>query len=333
VEGIGMKSFTRREAAVGLIVPGILHFLRPSLALAEAWLPQRGVEFVVPTAAGSTMDLLARHVVDIWRKYDLLTTAVTVQAKGGGGGALAWTYVSRRVGDGHFLAISGPTLIANEVLRIGDLKYADVTPIAQLFTEYTCFVVKTEASIKTGNDLVKALRSTKPPSIAVAPGFGSSSHMAVLKLARAGQIDPNTLTVVPFKGANESVTAVLGGHIDVTSGTMSVVSPMIEAGQLRALAITAPQHLAGANANIPIWRELGLDVVEGNWRGVVGAKDLPKPVVDYWTSKLAAAVNTSEWGDALQRNNWNADFSTGATAKTFLDAQYLELSTTLSILK
>jgi putative tricarboxylic transport membrane protein len=132
VTDIVVRRFTRREVAAGLALPGILNCLGPSWASADAWVPQRSVEFVVPTAAGSTMDLLARLIVDIWRKYDLLTTTVTVQAKGGGGGALAWTYVSRKVGDGHFLAISGPTLVANDVLRIGDLKYADVTPIAQL---------------------------------------------------------------------------------------------------------------------------------------------------------------------------------------------------------
>jgi putative tricarboxylic transport membrane protein len=328
-----LKRFTRREVAVGLGLPGIMNGLGPSWASADAWVPQRSVEFVVPSAAGSTMDLLARLIVDIWRKYDLLTTTVTVQAKGGGGGALAWTYVSRKAGDGHFLAISGPTLVANDILRIGDLKYADVTPIAQLFTEYTCFVVRTEASITSADDLLKALRSSRPPSIAIAPGFGSSSHVAVLKLARAAQIDPNTLTVVPFKGANESVTAVLGRHIDVTSATMSVISPMIEAGRLRAVAITAPQRLGGVNANIPTWRELGLDVVEGNWRGVVGPKDLPEPVVDYWNGKLAAAVNTLEWMDALQRNDWNADFSTGAAAKRFLEMQHAEFKATLSVLK
>ena len=74
-------------------------------------------------------------------------------------------------------------------------------------------------------------------------------------------------------------------------------------------------------------------MVEGNWRGVVGPKDLPEPVVDYWNGKLAAAVNTLEWMDALQRNDRNADFSTGAAAKRFLEMQHAEFNATLSVLK
>jgi len=328
-----MTCVTRRRAVRGLAAAGVVAGLRPLALVAGGWVPHKNVEFIVPTAAGSTMDLLARLIVDIWQKNNLVPGTITVQAKGGGGGALAWTYVSRKTGDGHYLAISGPTLVANDVLKVGELSYKEVTPIAQLFTEYTCFVVNADGPIKTAGDLVKALTSANPPSIAVAPGFGSSSHVAVLKLARAVKVDPNALTIVPFKGANESVTAVLGSHIDVTSGTMSVVSPMIEAGKLRAIAITAPQRLSGAHANIPTWREIGFDVVEGNWRGVVGPKDMPEDQVGYWSDRLAAALKTQEWADALQRNNWNADFLGADAAKRFLDTQYAELSATLSGLK
>ena len=171
---------------------------------------------------------------------------MTVQAKPGGGGAVAWTYLSRKTGDGHYIAISGPTLLANDVLGVGDLKYKDVTPIAQLFTEYEGFAVNADSPIKTGADLVKALKSSSPPSVGVAPGFGGSSHVAILKLARVAGIDPNKLTIVPFKGANESVLSVLGGHTDVAIGTMSVLAPQLASGKLRAIAVAAPKRLSGS---------------------------------------------------------------------------------------
>ena len=227
----------------------------------------------MPTAAGSSMDVLARLIQDLWQRNQLVTTTMTVQPRPGGGGALAWSYVSQKAGDGHYLAISGPTLLANDVLKIGNLRYQDVTPIAQLFTEYGTFAVNANSTIRTGKDLALALAGPKPPSVAIAPGQGSSSHVALLRLARAAGIDPNKLTIVPFKGANESVTAVLGGHIDVVIATMSVLDPHLAAGKLRPIALAAPQRLAGQHANIPTWKEQGLDVVEGNWRGVVGPKN------------------------------------------------------------
>src|SRR5882672_3885603 len=179
------------------------------------WSPQKNVELIVPTAAGSTMDALARSIQDLWQKNHLVNASITVQAKPGSGGAIAWTYVSRKTGDGHYIAISGPTLLANDILGVGELSYKDVTPIAQLFTEYTAFAVHAAGPIKTGGDLVNALMTSSPASVGIAPGFGGSNHVALLKLARAAHIEPNGLTIVPFKGANESVTALLGRHIDV----------------------------------------------------------------------------------------------------------------------
>jgi len=124
-----------------------------------AWSPQKNVEFIVPTAAGSTMDALARIIQDIWQKNRLVNTSMTVMVRPGSGGAIAWTYVSRKTGDGHYLAISGPTLLANDIMGIGDLSYRDVTPIAQLFTEYTAFAVPADGPIRTSADLVKALKT------------------------------------------------------------------------------------------------------------------------------------------------------------------------------
>jgi putative tricarboxylic transport membrane protein len=305
----------------------------PLQAQTTAWSPQKSVEFIVPTAAGSSMDVLARLIQDLWQRNQLVTATMTVQPRPGSGGAIAWSYVSQRTGDGHYLAISGPTLLANDVLKIGNLRYQDVTPIAQLFTEYGAFAVNANSTIKTGKDLALALAGPKPPSVAIAPGQGSSSHVALLRLARAAGIDPGKLTIVPFKGANESVTAVLGGHIDVVIATMSVLDPHLAAGKLRPIALAAPRRLAGQHANIPTWKEQGLDVVEGNWRGVVGPKDLGPQQVEFWSSRLAEIVKKEEWKASLVRNSWDADFRIGADAQNFLDTQYQELASTLAVLR
>jgi putative tricarboxylic transport membrane protein len=328
-----MTIISRRGFTGSLVAAAVGAIPLSRHARAADWTPSKNVEFIVPTAAGSTMDLLARLITDIWSRKKLVPATVTVQARGGSGGAIAWTYVSRKEGDGHFLAISGPTLLSNDILGIGDMSYKDVTPIAQLFTEYTCFVANADGPIKSGSDLVRLLKSPKPPAVGVAPGLGGSSHVALLKLADAAHIDHGKLTVVPFKGANESVTAVMGNHIDVTSATMSVVAPMMDAGKLRPIAIAAPQRLEGVHADIPTWREVGFNVVEGNWRGIVGAKSLSDSEVAYWSKNLAEVVKTEEWSASLKRNYWNADFSTGAECRRFLDTQYAELRVTLANLR
>lgn len=297
------------------------------------WAPSKTVELVVPTAAGSTMDQLARIIQDVWQKSKLVEKPVIVQVRSGGGGAVAWSYVGRQAGDGHFLAISGPTLLSQEVLGAGDLTWRDVTPIAQLFTEYTGFAVNIESPIKSGGDLVASMRGAKPPSIGVAPGFGGSNHVALLKLARAAGIKSADLTIVPFKGANESVTAVLGGHIDATIGTIAVLAPMIEAGKLRLVAVAAPQRLGGALSGVPTWRELGFDVVEGNWRGVVGPKGLKAAESAFWSDRLRRVTETEEWRRNLALNYWNADYKDSAGSARFLEVELEQLRATLATLK
>lgn len=323
------------RAVLGSSSAGLLAAVMPGLALSQPaqWKPQKNVEFIVPTSAGSTMDQLARVILDIWQRRHLVDTTMTVQAKPGAGGAVAWTYVSRNAGDGHYIAISGPTLLANDVLGVGELKYKDVTPIAQLFTEYEVFAVGADNPIKTGGDFVKGLKSSNPSSVGVAPGFGGSSHVALLKLARAAGVDEKKLTIVPFKGANESVLSVLGGHTDVAIGTVSVLAGQLASGKLRAIAVSAPKRLGDPLSTIPTWKEQGLDVVEGNWRGVVGPKNLGAAEVAYWSDRLAEVVKTDEWTENLKRNHWDADFIVGPAAKRFLDVRYEELRTTLANLR
>ena len=74
-------------------------------------------------------------------------------------------------------------------------------------------------------------------------------------------------------------------------------------------------------------------MVEGNWRGVVGAKDLGAEQVAFWSSRLAGIVKKDEWTASLVRNHWDADFRIGADAHQFLDTQYQELQSTLSVLR
>jgi putative tricarboxylic transport membrane protein len=302
------------------------------LACAEpaVWEPQHNVEFIVPTEAGSTMDVLARSIQKIWQQTHAVNTSMTVEARSGAGGAVAWTYVSRKAGDGHYIAISGPTLLSNSLLGVGDLNYKDITPIAQLFTEYTVFAVRADGPIKTGADLVNAMRTSSTLSIGVAPGFGGSNHVAVLKLAHAANIDPSKLAIAPYRGANESVQALLGGHIGVAPATLSALLPFLESGKLRAVAVAAPHRLAGAQADIPTWKEQGFDAVEGNWRGIVGPQNLKPDELAYWNRRVGELVKTDDWAQVLKQYHWDADYADAAGSKRFLDARYQELQSTFA---
>ncbi len=325
-----MTRRSRLISAAALVLCGSAAFTFLARAEPAAWEPQRNVEFIVPTEAGSTMDVLARAMQKIWQQTHAVNASMTVEARSGAGGAVAWSYVSRKSGDGHYIAISGPTLLSNSLLGVGDLNYKDITPIAQLFTEYTVFAVRADGPIKTGADLVNAMRTSSTLSIGVAPGFGGSNHVAVLKLARAANIDPAKLAIAPYRGANELVQALLGGHIDVAPATFSAIEPFLDSGKLRAVAVAAPHRLAGAQADIPTWKEQGFDAVEGNWRGIVGPQNLSAAELAYWNTRVGELVKTDDWAQVLKQYHWDADYADAAGSKRFLDARYQELQSTFA---
>ena len=235
---------------------------------------------------------------------------MTVEARSGAGGAVAWTYVSRKTGDGHYIAISGPTLLSNSLLGVGDLNYKDITPIAQLFTEYTVFAVRADGPIKTGADLVNAMRTSSTLSIGVAPGFGGSNHVAMLKLARAANIDPSKLAIAPYRGANESVQALLGGHIDVAPATIS----------------GARSHFSNpaSSAPSPSLRRIGSPARRrisrhgksraSTWSKAIGAASSARKIssaaeLAYWNTRVAELVKTDDWAQVLKQYHWDADYA------------------------
>jgi putative tricarboxylic transport membrane protein len=319
--------------AAALCFLSALGFATLAQSATAVWEPQRNVEFIVPTEAGSTMDLLAREIQNIWQRTQAVNVPITVEARSGAGGSVAWTYVSRKTGDGHYIAISGPTLLSNSLLGTGELSYKDITPIAQLFTEYTVFAVHADGPIKTGRDLVDAMRTSSTLSFGVAPGFGGSSHVAVVKLANAANIDPRKLVIAPYRGANESIQALLGGHIDVAPATISAIEPFLDSDKLRAVAVAAPHRLAGTPSNIPTWKEQGFNVVEGNWRGIVGPQDLRAAELAYWNTRVAGLVKTDDWAKVLTKYHWDADYADAEGSKHFLDARYGELQVTFAKLQ
>ena len=145
----------------------------------------------------------------------------------------------------------------------------------------------------SGKDIVERLR--KDPgalSIAVSPGPGAGTHVATALVMKAAGIDSRKLRVVSYKSAGEALSAVLGGHVDLMPSTpLNVNLHKCQAGKVRR----GRRHRSDATrrriAQIPTWREQGIDAVFGNWRGVVGPKGVSAAQLAYWDdvfSKLNA---------------------------------------------
>jgi len=304
--------------------------LMPGVLRAQTWQPEKAIEIVVPTTPGGGIDRTARLLQKIIQEGGLAGVPVTVTNKPGGGGAVSLVYLNQHAGDAHFVAINSPNLIANDLNGRGAVKYREVTPLANLFSEYTVVAVRTESPLKTGRDFVESLRRD-PQSLAVSTPttLGSVNHLSFALVAKAAGVDPRKLKAVVLGSGGDAVTALLGGHIDAHTGTPSSVVRMVQGGKVRALAILAPKRIGGPYADTPTWTELGYKAVMDTWRGVIGPKGMTPAQIAWWDGVLAKAVASPVWKEALEQNTWEANYLNSAQTRKQFDAEYAEYRTIL----
>ena len=290
------------------------------------------MEFLTGTAAGGALDRTARLIQRIIQERRLVDVPIAVVNKVGGGGAVSWAYINQRPGDGHYLSVTSIVLMTNRITGANPITYTDLTPIVQLMAEYQAIAVPADSPFKTGKDLINRLRAD-PTSVSFGLGtsLGGSTHTTIaMVVMAAGGIDVKKLRFAVFKSGGESAVAMLGGHVDVVASSANNYVKLVEAGKVRILGVAAPQRLGGQFANIPTWREQGVDAVFANWRGIAGPKGLKQEQIAYWEEVFAKVVEADEWKQQLERNLSVPTFMRHKETMAFLESNYREMRTILS---
>jgi putative tricarboxylic transport membrane protein len=296
----------------------------PAAAADPAWQPSRNVEIVAPAAAGSALDAVSRILQRVLQEQKLLPTTVSVVNKAGGGNAVGFAYLASRPADGQTLLVTPFTIITNRITGANPLSYQDFTPLAMLADEHIGFVVNTSSSIKSGRDLLGRLKKDpESVSMALASALGNANHIAICLVGKTVGADPRRFKIAVFNSSGESITAVLGGHVDLAITTTGLLGPHVEAGRVRVIGVAAAQRLAGPLASVPTWREQGVDVVFSSWRALIGPRGLAPEQVAYWEAMAAKVSAQKEWVSELERNSLVPAFQ-GSNATRKLLAQQAE---------
>lgn len=297
----------------------------------QEWQPSQPVEIVVGAGPGGGNDRLARTIQRILEAEGLVDAPLVVQNRPGAGGVVAQEYVNSYEGDGHYILVTNPALITNPITGVGDAEYTDVTPVAQLLSEYVFIFVRDESPIQSGEDLIEALREDPGAlAIGIAPGLGTGVHVAFASVARAAGIDSAALRPVPYGTAGDAIAGLLGGHVDVMPTTALNVLPHLEAGTVRVLGVTAPERAGGAFADVPTWRELGYDVVFNNWRGVAGPRNMTPEQLAYWDDVFTQLSQSQEWIEESERSFTEIDHLDSNEAPAFLAEEHENLEAILT---
>lgn len=278
-------------------------------AQTPGWTPQRNVELVVGAGAGGPLDITARTMQRIWRERKLVEASTSVVNRPGAGGALGFNYLNEQAGDAHRLAVTSTTLLTNPITGVSPLRHTDLTPIAVLFSEYVAFGVRADYGLKTAHDLIKTLRADPGSiSISIASVLGNHNHIGAATAAKRAGADVRSLKIVVNKSSGESVTVLLGGHVEVAAATASNFVGQLQAGKVRVLAVAAPARLGGDLASVPTFKEQGYDVVVGAWRGVVGPRGMSAGQIAYWENAMVRLVQSEEWKAELEQRYFQETF-------------------------
>jgi len=313
-----VNGWTRAAALVLLVSAAVTSF-----AQTPAWKPDRNIELILGTPPGSPNDVAARTIEKILRERKIVEVPVVVVNKPGGGLAASWIYLNQHPRNGHFIALSALNLLSNHITGASPLHHSDLTPIAQLFSEYIVFSVKADSPIQTGKDLIERLR--KDPAsvtIGVSPGPGGANHATMAMVMKAAGIDFRKAKFVFFNAAVDSSTATLGGHVDVCATTSSSVIGHVQSKRMRMIAAAAPKRLGGELAPVPTWKEQGIDVVGDTFRGIVAPKDTPEAQVVYWENVFERLTQSDEWKADVRTRLWEMNYMGSRDSRRYLDAQY-----------
>ena len=296
----------------------------------SSWKPSRSVMFIVPNAPGGTSDRAARTLARIMQAHKLIDAPIVIANRPGGNGALALTQLRTHPGDGHVVMIMNSIIMSAHIAGLAKDSHADFTPLALMVDEYYGVNVRADSPLRAGTELLTRLRKT-PDALT----FGSASptgdnYISMLMALKKAAIDTKRLKTVSFPGGSEIALALLGGHVDVTHSGLGNVVPHVREGRMRVLVITGPKRMWGPFADVPTWKEIGVDMTASGWRGVLGPKDVPQPQIAYWEDVLRKVVQTPEWKQDLEDNFWVNGYTSAAETRRRLDREYAQIKQAMS---
>jgi tripartite-type tricarboxylate transporter receptor subunit TctC len=268
----------KRAAILCMLAAPLVIFVAPS-AQAQTC-PEKNLNYYQAFPAGGESDLSARHQQMVLKKRCPAIETI-IQYKPGAGGGLMWAQMNQLPGDGfNIVGINLPHTVFQPMEGQVQYKTEDITPVFWFHYTPDALVVLESSPIKTFQDFVKAAKA-EPGKIALGgSGLNSANHAAHERMDAAFGIKT---TYVPYKGTGDMTTAVLGGHV---GGAMTYTAFAINnKGKMRALAVAMDKRHP-LMPDTPTFRELGVDWVDGAYRGIGVPKSTPadvkKRLSDLW---------------------------------------------------
>ena len=256
--------------------------------------PARPITLIVPFAAGGSSDVIARLVAD--QLSQVLKQRVINENIAGAGGSIALTRVARASPDGYTIAIGNSGTNAAAYAIYPDIKYTPdaFVPIGLVAKTSAVLAVKKDFPVKNLSELVDYAKKN-PGRVSLGhAGIGSSNYIVCKTFVQAARVE---VTLVSYRGAAPALNDLIGGQVDGVCDAAASISPALEAGQVKGLAVAARSRLPNL-PDLPTADEAGLpDFQAEGWNALFAPKGMPEPII----AKLHGALRTALDSPALRK--------------------------------
>jgi tripartite-type tricarboxylate transporter receptor subunit TctC len=295
---------------LSFVLAAIVAFLASGNSLFAQGYPNRPIRVIVPYGAGGGTDITLRSVQK--KTEELLGQSFVIEYRAGGGTLIGTKVVESAPPDGYTLGVFDPAFIINPTIS-GSAKYdplKDFVPVSLISVTPLLLAVPPGSPFHSLKELLDYAKANPGKLTYGSPGIGSGGHMAMEQFCHVFDLK---IVHDPYKGSGPGIVALLGGQMNMMM-VGSGITPYVQQGKLRALAVTSAQRLP-ALPEVPTFVELGYPNVNvQTFAGVVAPAGTPKAVVDRLHDAVAAAVRDPEIHEKLVKFN---QFPVGNTPEEF----------------
>jgi putative tricarboxylic transport membrane protein len=287
---------------IGFLVFPIIFFYSANTVRAEEF-PSKPINLIITVSPGSSSDIFARMLAKATE--DATGQEFVPKNKPGGGHAIGISYVMSQPADGYTIFSQTDTLAYS--LATGKLPFGvdDLQPIVMATTDPNLLVVNSASTIKNIDDFIKVAKE-KPGNIKVAV-VGSHSSFAYLADQMNSEMDIQ-LTRVPYAGGSKVRMAILGENVGAAIISSGNVREHLKSGKLRALAIFTAERDEYSLKDVPTFKELGYNIEDVHWRGILTRKDVPKERIEKLVSMFKKGMQTERWKEYLAKHEQTGAF-------------------------
>lgn len=260
--------------------------------------PTKPIRLIVPFSPGGGTDYVGRFIAQ--RLTEHLGQTVIVDNRAGAGSTIGVEIGRKAAPDGYTITMISASYATNSLTyKLEFDPVNDVTPIILIAQGPMILVANPKLPVKTITDLI-AYGKSKPGQISAAGvGPGSITHLAAEMFAKMAGIKLNH---IQYKGSGPAFTDTLAGHTDIFFSGVPPALPQIEAGKLRAIAVTSSKRM-NALPNVPTIAESGMPAYGVmHWYGLIGPKGLPRPIVDRINMEVNKVMQRKEAVEKLQND-------------------------------